>query len=86
MSAVVTIVYVERPELKSQLLTKVEGFFEKYPDTWSVTILGSSTNTALEVKVSSPDGLRQFSDWLYTENGVRNLETLLAVAVEKAIA
>jgi hypothetical protein len=86
MPVAVSIYCVQRPELERELRTGAEKFFKGQPDNWSVSILGSQANTALRVKVTSPDGLRECTEWLYTEDGGRDFERVLAVAVEKIAA
>ena len=79
MPATVSTNYLGHPEIEKNLRAGVGEFFRKYPDNWTVSILGAQTNTVWELKVTASDGRREWVHRLHGEDGGHDIETILMV-------
>ena len=79
MPATVSTGYLGNPDAERKLRAGVEEFFKKFPDCWTVSILGAQTNTVWELKVTASDGCREWVHRLHGEDGGHDIEKILAV-------
>jgi hypothetical protein len=79
MPVTVSTKYLGHPEIEEKLRAGVEEFFKKYPDSWTVSILGAQTNTVWELKVTASDGRGEWVHRLHGEDGGHDIEKILTV-------
>ena len=69
-------------QLERSVRAGVEGFFEKYPENWGVSIAGAQGNAVWVLKVVAPDSQREWVRRL--EDGEHDIGNILKVLGEIA--
>jgi len=78
MPAIVTTDFLGNPELEHELRERVENFFKRYLDNWTVSILGAQNNDVWELKVTAPDG-REREHRFDGKDGGHDVQQIVAV-------
>lgn len=86
MPATISIKSIGLPSVEKDVRASAEGFYRKFPENWTVSILGEQTNDAWKVRVKAPDG-RESVRMLHGHDGgghrtERVLETLEQLTAE----
>ena len=79
MPAMVSTTYTH-PELEQTVRATVSGFFKKYSENWAVSIVGAQGNSVWVLRVTAPDGQREWERRL--ENGGHHIGNILKVLEE----
>ncbi len=78
MPAMVTTDFLGNPEMEQTLRARVEQFFKRYLDNWTVSILGAQDNDVWKFKITAPDG-RELANEFHAHDGGHDIEKIMAV-------
>jgi len=78
MPAIVTTKFLGGPEVEQRLAVRVEQFFKRYLDNWTISILGAQANDVWKLEVIAPDGRTQVHEFHGHDSG-HDIENIMAV-------
>lgn len=79
MPVTVSTCYLGNPEAEKKLRAAIERFFKKYPDHWTVQIIGAGDNDVWKLTVSASDGQRKWVHNLHGHDGAHNAEAIFKI-------